>query len=119
MWMKNLPHCTFSDFQGKKGGVNGASCFKHPSQIKNEFSDIPNYQLASKAFDAQHLDKFITKINESEMNSFNQFQLQQTTAEDDEVLHDAAVEEFNLTEEVVGNGKEHPKLKSALATHQN
>ena len=33
------------------------------------------------------------------------------------MLHDAAVEEFNLTEEV--GGKEQPKLKSALATHKD
>ena len=62
--MKNLPHSTFSDFEG--GKQRGGSAFKHPSTIKNEFSGIPNYQLVSKAFDAQHLDKFLTKINESE-----------------------------------------------------
>ena len=82
--MKNLPYSTFSDFQPKNRS------FKHPSTIKNEFVDIPNYRLASKAFDAQHLDKFLTRVNESEsiVTSQRNYAAQPNSAMlEDEVLH--------------------------------
>jgi len=60
--MKNLPYSTFSELEKRKG----VTAFKHPATIKNEFSDIPNYRLSSKAFDAQHLDKFLVRVNEGE-----------------------------------------------------
>ena len=64
MWMKSVPHCKFSDFQPK-------ATFKHPSSIKNEFDDVPNYQLTSKAFDARHLDRFLIRVNENDSINFN------------------------------------------------
>ena len=66
--MKSVPHCKFSDFQNK-------ATFKHPSSIKNEFSDIPNYRLTSKAFDARHLDQFLVRVNVSDSNNFNSSQV--------------------------------------------
>ena len=61
MWIKSVPHCTFSDFQNKANGTN----FRKPEAVKKEFSDIPNYHLTSRAFDVRHLDKFLVRINES------------------------------------------------------
>ena len=60
--MKQVPHCTFSDFEGRQAGM----IYKSPQTINKEFSSIPNYRLASKAFDAQHLDRFITRLSQSE-----------------------------------------------------
>lgn len=66
--IKSLPHCKFSDYQPK-------STFKHPSTIKNEFEDIPNYKLTSKAFDARHLDRFLVRVNVSDSVQFNSSQI--------------------------------------------
>lgn len=62
MWMKQTPHCTFSDFECK--GMRNS--FKTPNTVRKEFMGVPNYQLASKAFDVQHLDKFLTRVNDTE-----------------------------------------------------
>lgn len=39
--------------------------------MRQEFVDIPNYHLASKAFDVRHLDKFLTRVNDSSVESVN------------------------------------------------
>ena len=75
--MKNLPFCTFSEYQRK-----GCATFKHPASAKNEFSDIPNYKLSSKAFDARHLDKFLIRVNESESVNFTQPSMAEDVASD-------------------------------------
>ena len=77
MWMKSVPHCTFSDFQGR----NGESTFKHPSTIKKGFTDIPNYRLTGKSFDAMHLDRFIVRVNESDRDGFAGESVHNNTAE--------------------------------------
>ena len=58
MWMKNVPYCTFSDFATTSG-----TAFRNRKIVSDEFEDIPNYKLTSKAFDVRHLDRFINKIN--------------------------------------------------------
>ena len=65
MWMKSVPYCTYSTFKDKRG----APC-RDIKAIKDEFSEIPNYRLTSKAFDAQHLDRFITKFNSQDSINF-------------------------------------------------
>ena len=57
MWLKQVPYCSFSDFEGKSTGM----VYKSPKTINQEFSSIPNYRLTSKAFDAQHLDRFVAR----------------------------------------------------------
>ena len=66
MWMKSVPYCTYSTFeQSKKQNRVGAI-----SSSTNDFNDIPNYKLTSKAFDAQHLDRFINKLNMHDSTNF-------------------------------------------------
>ena len=65
MWVKSVPYCTYSTFKNKRG----APC-RDIKAIKEEFNEIPNYRLTSKAFDAQHLDKFISKINTHDSINF-------------------------------------------------
>ena len=112
MWMKNLPYCTFSEYNRK-----GCATFKHPSSAKNEFSDIPNYKLSSKAFDARHLDRFIVRVNESEGVNFSQLSMSQENVRvipDDVDLAVAAADEVIVEEHQVITSK--PTLKSAMAT---
>ena len=65
MRIRSVPHCSFSDFEGRGGSIKN---FRKPSLAKNDFHDIPNYRLSSKAFDAQHLDRFIIRVNENPNN---------------------------------------------------
>jgi len=46
------------------------SSFKDPKEVKEEFSSIPNYHLASKAFDVRHLDRFLVRVNQSDSVNF-------------------------------------------------
>ena len=62
--MKNVPYSTFSDFVPKNGTV-----FRNRQLVRDEFEEVPNYKLTSKAFDVRHLDRFINKINTSDTAS--------------------------------------------------
>lgn len=39
--MKQVPHCSFSDFEQK-------AATKNPATMKSEFEDMPNYHLTGK-----------------------------------------------------------------------
>ena len=73
--MKNVPYCTFSDFAPRTG-----TAFRNRKIVSEEFEDIPNYKLTSKAFDVRHLDRFINKINtEIPANNLNRDSQQKST----------------------------------------
>lgn len=103
MWMKQTPHCNFSDFEGR--GIR--TSFKAPSTVRKEFVDIPNYQLASKAFDVRHLDKFLSRVNESGDSVNQSYQLlamsnsRQSVQKRENTMADAGIEEPIDEEQVV------------------
>ena len=59
MWLKStsMPP-KYSDF-APKGSI------KSSVEINGQFKDVPNYRLAGKSFDVQHLDKFLMRFNEA------------------------------------------------------
>ena len=57
MWLKPVTSVPkYSEF-AQKGTV------KTSQQIQGQFTDIPNYKMTSKAFDVQHLDKFLQRMS--------------------------------------------------------
>ena len=65
MWMKQVPHCTFSSFDSNRGG------FHDKKSVVEDFQAVPNYKLASSGFDAQHLDRFISRVNVADSINFS------------------------------------------------
>lgn len=53
MWYKETPKVTFSDWANKD------LVHRAPKQIKQQFVDMPNYELSGRSFDVSHLDRFI------------------------------------------------------------
>ena len=65
MWVKSVRHCTFSTFENKRG------TFHDKKAVEAAFQAVPNYQLASKGFDATHLDRFITRLSQQDSISLS------------------------------------------------
>ena len=66
MWMKSMPHCTFSDFDESIKKNN-----RERKVVRGDLSATPNYYLAGASFDAAHLDRFLTRVNETEAANNN------------------------------------------------
>ena len=46
MWMKQMPHCTFSDFDESKKNR------RERKVVRGDLTSTPNYYLAGSSFDA-------------------------------------------------------------------
>ena len=60
-----MPHCTFSSFD------KDTTQFRDRESVMQDFVTVPNYKLASNAFDAQHLDRFISRVNVADSINFD------------------------------------------------